>query len=194
MNVTEKIINQEITHDIARVIQFSLWAEWCACPHITIAWWKTSREKWERTYHPTAMRLCEKHPKGNADRKLVAFLKRGCLDADHRQYFRWMKVSEEIGGDLDNGDTSFFWGHISGDATRGTATFHCYSQKEFCEDMKIPLDEACVFTVSHNLTEKAKQWLAQIETRALHMFEVGETWDIGNSPLARFTETKEAEV
>ena len=187
MTATEKIINQEIAHDIAWVIQISLWAEWCACPHTGIVWWKTSRGDWERTYHIND--LHDKIQQKNPDRKPVAFLFRGGLDADHRQYFQWIKIAEKIGDEWDNGDTSLFWGHASGDATKGTATFHCFTREEFCEGKNFPPEEACVFTVSHNLTERAKQWLVRIETRALRMLEAEEVWDIGNSPLARFIQT-----
>jgi len=194
MNAIEKIINQEIAHDINQVILSSLWAEWCVCPHIGIAWWKTNHEGWERTYHPSGMYVSEKRPNEDSNRKLVAFLERGCLDADHRQYFQWLKTSEKVADEWDNGDTSFFWGHVSRDASKGTATFHCYTRDNFCKEMKMEPEEVCVFTVSHNLSENAKQWLAQIEARALHMLAVGEVWDIGNSPLARFVETNKSEV
>jgi len=194
MNATEKIVNQEIARDISQVILISLWAEWCVCPHIGIAWWKTDHANWKRTYLPNGIHLGGKLAKATPDLQLVAFLERGSLDADHRQYFQWLKVSEDLIDKLDNGDTSLFWGHISGDASKGTASFHWYTRENFCEERKFPPEDVCVFTVSHNLKETAKQWLAQIEARALQMLIAGEVWDVGSSPLVRFIKTNKREV
>jgi len=185
MKSVEKIINQEIVHDIVQAITISLWAEWCACPHIGMSWWKIGHEKWERVYHPAEINMRTNHLK-KTNRKLVAFLERGGLDADHRQYFQWLKVTEKLGDEYDNGDTSFFWGHISGDPEKGTATFHTYRKEDFCEETKFKPDEVCVYTSTHILTDKAKKWLTQISIRALKMLEEHEVWDIGHSTLARF--------